>query len=156
MISNAIADASNIKILFEDVPVSKVEQGTFAVSVATREQNHNQGEGWTGRDYGLISATISGNAKFSFDGTFGYSHLFVYKKNKVKVKVDFEIPVGGILSQFTGYFIIASLEKSGGTGEDATYSFSLESDGNIISGNMAHLFWAIQEETSNVGIINVK
>ncbi len=156
MISNAIADATNIKILFEDVPVSKVEQGTFSVSVATREQNHNQGSGWTGKDYGLISGTISGNSKFSFDGTFGYSHLFTYMKNKVKVKVDFTIPVGGITSQFTAMFIITSLEKSGGTGEDATYSYSLESDGDIISGNMAHLFWVADEETSTVGIVNVK
>lgn len=130
--TTGIVDASNIKIYVGDSPtlIAMIDNGTFAVNAATREQNHNDNAGWTGKDYGLLSGTMSGNSFFSFDGNYGFTDLFAIITGKTKVKLKWQAGTTDD-NVYEGTFVLTTLEKSGGTGEDLKYSYSFESDGVI-------------------------
>ncbi len=130
--TTGIVDASNIQIFASDTPtkIAKIDSGTLALNAATREQNHNDNEGWEGKDYGLLSGTMSGNSFFAFDSAYGYSDLFAIMIAKTKLKLKWQAGTSDD-NVYQGMFILTSLEKTGSTGEDLKYSFTFESDGKI-------------------------
>lgn len=71
-------------------------------------------------------------------------------KSKTKLRVDFNTVLGGIISMFSGIFVLTSLEKTGGTGEDVEYSFSFESNNALYCGHEVRMSWSVIEPTTKI------
>lgn len=123
-----IVDATNIKIFAGNDKIAKITSGTLSYSADERDQSNNDGNKWRSRDYGLLSATMSGSSFFEFDAGYGYEDLRAKMFAREKVTLTWNAGEVGDM-EYTQSFIITQLEKSGSTGEDLTYDYSFSSDG---------------------------
>ena len=121
-------------------PIAFSTSAKLAVSLKTREITSKDSGNWTEKAAGKMDWNVSSDALVNYVSTGNTSstdELFTALTNRTAIPISFAVATGSSPSwtvdstkkKFTGTAIITSLDITGGDGDNATYSVSLEGTG---------------------------
>jgi len=130
MATTGIVNGTAIGVYVGSTKVAHATDGSISINMATRDATTKDSGGWTDRLEGVRSWSITCNALFAYDATYGLSDLFSALNNRSTVTVKFSTEVTGDKA-YSGTAYVTSIEANAGTEENATYSVTFEGTGAL-------------------------
>jgi len=136
MANLGIINATNIKLYVVTevgppvvvTPVANATSGTLSVNQALRTSINKDDLGWEKSLPGARSWSMSGDSELAFDAAYGIDDLQAFIQARTPMSVKFSTESEGD-TYFSGTAYLESIEVTGGTEENATYSYSLKGSG---------------------------
>lgn len=110
--------------------ITHATKHTLELNMDTRDATTKDSAGWTETLEGKRNWTISGEAMFAFDATYGHDELTALIINRTSVTLKFSTEVSGD-TYFTGTGWLKSCSADASNEETTTYSFSFEGTGAL-------------------------
>jgi predicted secreted protein len=136
-----VINATNIGVYIwdeieeEDVLISEITSATLSLTHSPRDTTSNDSASDTHRARGRRDWEMSGNSLFRFDADYGFTDLFDLYLSGDLVRLKWKAPDPELTEYeddlYTGLAIITSLQASGNTDENETYSFTFQAAGKI-------------------------
>ena len=123
-------NGKNLRLYIDGVAIAHATESSISFSKDTRDASSKDTAGWKCTLSGLRSASISTSALAVLTANVGIDQLFAAFASDATVAVRFTTDVAGE-NQFTGDFVLTSLEVNSPNEENVTLSASLESAGEV-------------------------
>jgi len=131
MATPGVVNASDIKVYTGGTSTTKICEITSATLNLThnaRDTTSHDSGGWTTRAKGRKDWEMSGNSLFKFDATNGFSELFAYYLSGASLTLEWKTGEG---EGYKGDAVLTSLQATGSTDENETFSFTFQANGAI-------------------------
>jgi len=114
------------------VAVTHATEGSieFSSEVTSRTTKDTEVGGWQTQSQTTLSATINGTALYADDATNGYEELWDAMTGRTAVDVRFSTEVTGD-TYYSGSFLVTSLNLNAAADDDASFTFTLVSNGEV-------------------------
>jgi len=108
----------------------------FSSETTTRVTKDTEVDGWQTAAQTTLSATINGTALYADDATNGFEDLWDAMTGRTTVDCRFSTEVSGDI-YYSGTFHVTSLNLNAAADGDASFTFTLQSEGEVTKADVA-------------------
>jgi predicted secreted protein len=130
MPTTGVVNATDIGVHVGGTKIAEITSATLSLTHSPRDTTSNDSGSWTTRAKGRRDWEMSGNSLFRFDAGYGFHSLFALYLSGASVSLSWKTADAGDKA-YTGNALLTSLQASGNTDENETYSFTFQANGAI-------------------------
>jgi len=132
--TSGVVNATNINI-FKVVEgthtkIAEITSASLNLTHSARETTSNASGGWTTRAKGRLDWEMSGSALFRFDAAYGFADLEALYENNAELLIIWKSE-NNEDEKFRGTGVLTSLQATGSSDENETYSFTFQGKGEL-------------------------